>query len=168
MPIPDFVTGGILPTGIYDCDLAEIESKCVYNNARRLIWDAFKNYLSQLVPVSEVDVIYVNGSFTTNKEPFYDDAPPSDIDVVLEFPDVDTLYCLYLLHGKGIFHRESVKANFHIDLWFADVQGGMENDLRKFFTYVRVEDALARSLTAGTEKGILRISLRDEQRNGTI
>lgn len=156
-----------MPTGIYDCDLTEIEARYAYNKQRRAVWDTFRNYLSQLTAIPEIDVIYVDGSFTTDKESYYSNDAPGDVDIVLEFPDLATINILWLNHRTGLLNHDDVKAQFKTDIWLVDV-AGRPMDLRKFFTYIRPEDAVARGLSVGTEKGILRISLKDEWRNGTI
>lgn len=166
MPIPDYVTGGILPTGIHDCDLAEIEAVFVYNNKRRNVWNSFMLYLSQLIAIQEVNVVYVDGSFITDKENFTDNnEPPNDVDIVLEFADLQTLNLIASQYPDLVNH-DQVKQTYNVDLWFWTV--GFRNDLREFFQYLRPEEALNRSVPAGTKKGILRISLDNERQRQTI
>ncbi len=166
MPIPNFVTGGILPTGIHDCDLTEIEASFVYNNKRQSVWDSFMFYLSQIVVITEVNIVYVDGSFTTDKESFADNGePPNDVDIVLEFADFQTVNLLFLQYPH-LLHHDTVKQNYNVDLWIW--AAGVKNDLREFFQYLRPEEAMNRNVPAGTRKGVLRISLDNERQRQTI
>ena len=166
MPIPNFVTGGILPTGIHDCDLTEIEASFVYNGRRQSVWNSFMFYLSQIVVIQEVNLVYVDGSFTTDKESFADNnEPPNDVDIVLEFADFQTLNLLVVKFPE-LLNRNHVKQNYNVDLLFWTE--GVQNDLREFFQYLRPEEAMNRNVPAGTRKGILRISLDNERQRQTI
>lgn len=161
MAIPAFVTGGVLPTGIHDCDLTEIEARFVYNPARQTIWAAFSSYITHLKAIPEIDVVYVDGSFVTDKESFAADGdPPNDVDIVLELADATMLQTL-ALRLPALFDRDSVKANFKVDLLFAfePMLPGLP-DLREFFQYLRPQEAIDRSVPIGTKKGILKISVR--------
>lgn len=166
MPIPNFVAGGILPVGIYDCDLSEIAVRFVYNNQRQTVWDSFLTYLAQLVAIPEVSLVYVDGSFTTDKENFADDnEPPKDVDIVLEMTDFHTINRLFLQHPH-LFIQDNVKRTYNVDLWIWTA--GAPYDLREYFQYLRPEEAMNRNVAAGTRKGILRISLDNERQYGTI
>jgi len=105
-------------------------------------------------PVPEFDLVYVDGSFITDKE------LPRDIDIVLQLADVSTLFRVLGTH-PNLYDQAYIKSAFLVDLWFSFVQMPQGTpDLREFFQYVRPEDALARGAAVGSKKGILRISLR--------
>jgi hypothetical protein len=157
LPIPNFVTGGILPTGIHDCDLSEIESVFVYNNRRKFIWQSLTSYFSQIKLISDIDIICIDGSFVTNKE------EPNDVDIVVEFPDYGRLRDLSM-SMPNLFMRQIVKDTLPIDLLpsFNFPLSNME-DMRDFFQKLRPAEAIERGLPVGAKKGILRISLANER-----
>lgn len=157
MAIPDFEAAGILPTGIHECDLSEIEGVFVYNGQRRTVWSSFSSYLSQVIAIPEVNVVYVDGGFVTNKD------LPKDVDIVIEFEDFATLLNVWS-QNQTLFNHDAVKQAFDVDLYFATVQsGGLQHDFRAFFQYLRADDAIDRGVPVGTLKGILKISLNDER-----
>ena len=161
MAIPKFETGGILPSGIHDCDLTEIADSLVYNRQRETVWNSFLLYLSQVIEIAEVDTIYIDGSFVTDKESYADNnEAPNDVDIVLELADFQTLNLLVLQY-PSLLNHDHIKQNFNVDLWFWTV--GYQNDLREFFQYLRTEEAMNRNVPAGTKKGILRIQLNRER-----
>lgn len=159
MPIPDFNTNGILPAGFHDCDLSEIAAMFVYNNKREKVWETLAEYLKQISLVPQVNVVYVDGSFVTNK------ALPGDVDLVLEFNSPQDFADAFT-QQQHLFNHPIVKQIFNVDMYFAFP--GMPNDFREFFQYLRTDDAMTRGVPAGTRKGILKISLNDERQRGTI
>jgi hypothetical protein len=156
LPIPAFEKGGILPTGIHDCDLSEIGVRFVYNQERKTIWNSFSSYLTQVIAIPEVDVIYVDGGFVTDK------AEPTDIDVVFEFPDVPSILAIWPQYPNLLEHF-AVKQAFNVDMYFSTEKGDLPRDFRAFFQYLRPEEVIDRGVPVGTKKGILKISLNDER-----
>ncbi|MBC7909669.1 MAG: hypothetical protein H7Y30_04160 [Pyrinomonadaceae bacterium] len=154
LPIPPFTSHGILPLGIHDCDINEVETIFVYNNQRRSIWTGFTSFLRIVRPIPEFDLVYIDGSFITDKQ------SPRDVDIVLELADVQTLFTILSTHPH-LYDQAYIKSAFLVDLWisFVQVPPNMP-DLREFFQYVRPEDAIGRGVAVGSKKGILRISLR--------
>lgn len=126
----------------------------VYNERRRSIWRGFLEFHHLLKPVSELDLMYVDGGFVTNNE------LPKDVDVVIEFPDAATFLRLRAAH-RFLGDRTYVQDTYKVDMLpCLPVLPPGVNDLREFFQYVRTEDALRRGLPVGAKKGILRISIR--------
>ncbi len=155
LPIPPFTSHGILPIGIHDCTLSEIEGVFVYNERRRRIWDGFQRYYRRIEPVSELDLLYLDGSFVTDWE------QPSDIDVVIEYPDDATFLRLIAAH-RFLKDRVFVKSSYRVDMLpCLPVLPPGVNDLREYFQYVKLEDAIRRGLSPSqARKGILRVSIR--------
>ncbi len=153
MPIPAFAQGGILPTGIHDCNLSEIEAIFVYNDKRGAIWKNLLSYIAQVVTILEVNVMYVDGSFVTDKK------LPGDVDVVLEFTNVATLMSARD-HAPHLFSHKNVKTTFNIDLFTFELMPPGRPDFREFFQLLRPQEASDRGVPVGTQKGILKISIR--------
>lgn len=154
LPIPPFTKNGILPVGIHDCDLNEIEAVFVHNRRRREIWNGFQRFLDLVRPIIEIDLIYVDGGFVTDKP------EPKDVDIVIEYPDASTLIRLMNTHSF-LADRDAVRDAYLVDVLpcLPQLPTGI-NDLRVYFQYVRPQDALERGLPVGSKKGILRISIQ--------
>jgi hypothetical protein len=141
-----------LPVGIHDCDLSEIEAAFVHNDQRRLVWRGFQAYLELVRAVPELNIIYVDGSFIT------DGVHPNDIDIIIEYPDgamrvrlKDDNWFLRL--------RERVWSQHRVDS-FSCLSNEPSPNMTDFFQFLRPEEAVKRGLSAGSRKGILRVSLR--------
>ncbi len=93
----------------------------------------------------------VDGSFITNKE------LPSDIDITLELP-APTVPLLQTIVASGVLAHDAIRNHYMIDI-YATFGGGVGNDFRAFFQYLRPEDAQDRGLQPGAVKGILRLVL---------
>lgn len=154
MPIPDLTDRGLLPTGMFDCELSEIEARYVYNERRRIIWTAFSSYLPSLLLIPQVDILYVDGSFTTDRE------IPGDIDIIIEVDSPLVSATILARHGPMI-ERTWVKQTFFTDLVFEfrnSPPGRRDN--RELFTEIKLADALEIGIDPTTRKGLLKVKLR--------
>ena len=126
----------------------------MYNERRRTIWTAFSSYLPSLLKIPEVDVFYVDGSFTTNRD------KPGDIDVIVELENPLEYARIFSVHGPMI-ERKFVKSTFFTDLLFAYRQAPLGiQDIRELFQEIKLADALSLGLNPSTRKGLLRLKLR--------
>ncbi len=89
------------------------------------------------------DCAYINGGFITVK------TAPADVDVILQ-----TMEPFFAMGIDSIYDTYSV----HLHFWCEGFPGGM-SDFRRFFQYVRPQDAAPKGLTEETRKGIVRIKL---------
>jgi hypothetical protein len=117
--LPDFVNHPgvifpILPQGIHDANLSEVEAKLVdaLPNPQRLLafngWVAFRALVHALVPVRGE---YINGSFVTAKP------NPKDVDVSF-WIDADDLDALDPARKGALNQLFGVQApNFHVDAY---------------------------------------------------
>jgi hypothetical protein len=84
--IPELVTvagvWNVLPAGVHDATLAEIERRFAINPKRRILFDGFRRAVERLRKAG-CNAIYLDGSFVTDK------AEPSDFDVCWEPAGVD-------------------------------------------------------------------------------
>ena len=79
MPIPSLSIHGLLPAGVYDCTVQEIEDTFGWNEHRKHLLDRFKDCLENKIRSRfPEEPVYFDGSFVTDKE------DPGDIDIVLE------------------------------------------------------------------------------------
>lgn len=153
MPIPELTEHGLLPIGIYECDLTEIAAIFVYNERRKTIWTAFTSYLEQLKSIPEIDVIYIDGSFTTDRE------LPGDVDIIVELPS-PTIHAQILQRARQMLERGFVKQFFYTDLLFAYEPNPIAaSDIRDTFKGIKVKDALEKGIPKETKKGLLKMRL---------
>jgi hypothetical protein len=93
--------------------------------------------------------ILVDGGFTSDK------ASPKDVDVVFDLtgsPEATRNHWFWVYGTQ----YDAIYQDYRVDFWV--YAPGAQRDLRKFFEYVKIEDALARGMLPGAKKGLLRIS----------
>jgi hypothetical protein len=124
----------------------------VDNLQRRAIWNGFQEFLEHIRLHPDLSLIYVDGSFVTDK------THPKDVDIIIEYPDGATQIRLnatywFLRLRDRVWHR-----------YMVDVLDTIANEpspnMTEFFQLLRPEEAIQRGLPAGSQKGILRIALR--------
>ena len=78
--IPEFDSGGVLPSGRFPATVVEVEHRFVStfpaSHTRRSIYDGWRQRREELFDLVEVEYEWVDGSFVTSK------SEPSDLDVV--------------------------------------------------------------------------------------
>lgn len=94
----------------------------------------------------------MDGSFVTDKD------MPSDVDLVLEFPDLRSFTQLRTIHGC-LRNRKAIKQTYLVDR-LERFTNQLGYGFRELFQELRPEDALRRGLPVGANKGILMIRLR--------
>src|SRR5579871_4142680 len=79
MPIPDLDENGLLPAGIHDCTVQEMEERfgrVRVNSHRHELFAKLQAYIEELRASSLALYVVVDGSFATEK------ARPNDIDII--------------------------------------------------------------------------------------
>src|SRR6266545_4491026 len=80
MAIPRFNEHGLLPEGIHDCTLAEIETRFggfQGSDRRPQLWARFKEFFAAAMAIRLIEELLIDGSFATGKP------DPNDIDFVV-------------------------------------------------------------------------------------
>jgi hypothetical protein len=119
---------------------------------RHLIWQGFLAFIELIKPLPELDRIYIDGGFVTDNE------HPKDVDIIIEYPDAATRIRL-IRDNECLRTRANIKTLYKVDV-LACLATALGPDMRDFFQLLRPEEAARKGLPAGTQKGILRISLR--------
>lgn len=148
MPIPAFDAMGLLPLGVHDCTLQEIEERFTWNDRRAVIWQGCGRLLEELAAIAMTYPIYVDGGFVTDRD------DPSDVDVALDLcngaPDEHQRDALYhWVRRRDDIHRD------HLVDYYPNLPG--ERDFSQFFQYVGIRTAMQKRLTPESRKGILRV-----------
>jgi len=148
MPVPPLVKAGLLPVGIHDATLPEIEQAFgIANDTRSELFKNLKTFCEEVAVFGPlIKGIFVDGSFVTSKP------VPGDIDLVVvhdedDFPALDD-------HPNAEFLYEDRA----LDLYKFDLFVEFDADtMVRTFQKVSIEFALENGLAAGHPKGILRV-----------
>jgi hypothetical protein len=152
--LPPFNYHGYLPEGVHETDLANLQERFVTNPVRAKLWDRLKKFLAWAETTGGFCGAYIDGGFITSK------AAPDDIDVILQTKatyGAEAFAAMEPFFEKGldvIFELYSV----HLHFWCEGFPGGM-SDFRRFFQYLRPQDAAPLGLKEDARKGIVRIRL---------
>lgn len=149
MSIPTLTATGELPPGIHMATIAEIESTFGQSNdRRRLLLKGLKEAMA-VFKVANVSKIFVDGSFTTDKE------EPNDIDGCWSAEGVDEQlldrrFWDFETPQEFERNRNEIKNEFGIDFFIAEIiEGGSGKPFPEFFQTNR----------DGDPKGIIQINL---------
>ena len=149
MPIPNLDAHGLLPAGVHDCTLMEIEAVFAGNAHRRRLYRDFASCFKDELRARFAAPILVDGSFVTSAE------APNDVDVVLDAMQASRedhqTQCLRFWSS----HRRRLMSKYRVDLWL-DLLGG--EDMAAFFQGMRARDAMSADLDERHRKGILRVA----------
>ena len=149
MPIPAFDRFGLLPGGIHECTIEEVEMNLAWNDVRRQLTAQLRDFIAdELVPrFAVVPPVVLDGSYVSQK------ASPSNINLVLELsdlPDTDQWEGQMLLQGKADLFR-SYQIDLHLGL------NGLKKDFVDLLQNLRPQTALEKGLYHGHRKGVLRL-----------
>jgi hypothetical protein len=148
MPIPILEPSGLLPTGVHECSLDDINDQFTWNDHRTDLFTRFLNFLEAELKPQFPYPIFFDGSFVTDKE------LPDDTDVVLDLssaPDDRKWHALLFMQA----HQKRIMEVYRVHFWI-NLPGA--NDFAAFFQYVGVKTANARGLKPLHLKGILRVA----------
>ena len=154
VPLPPFNLHGCLPEGVHDTTLETMRERFVINPQRTVLWERLQEFLRRAVATGKFSHVYVDGGFITNK------ASPEDIDIILQ---TSAAYGAEAFQAMEPFFAEGIEAIYakysvHLHFWCEGFPGGL-SDFRRFFQYLRPQDAAPLGLKEGARKGILRIKL---------
>lgn len=152
MPIPELEENGELPAGIHIATIKEVEQKFGTSSARRkLLVSGLRTAIKQFEQVG-VQRVYVDGSFTSDKE------EPNDIDGcwVTQGVDENKLHLLdrdfweFVSVAEFNKCRDEIKRKYGLDFYIAEWnEGSTGKPFPEFFQTNR----------DGEPKGIIQINL---------
>jgi hypothetical protein len=152
--LPSFNYHGFLPEGIHRTTLQEMKERFATNRGRESLYERLQNFLDWAVTTGQFSRAYINGGFITNKP------DPEDIDVILQ---THAAYGPAALTAMEPFFAQGIDSIYeiysvHLHFWCEGFPGGM-SDFRRFFQYLRPQDAAPMGLKEGARKGIVQIEL---------
>src|SRR5262245_59948022 len=145
MAIPAFTEDGLLPDGIHDCTLQEVEGRFgrfQESDRRPRLWTKFKQFVSEVQITGLRIVVLIDGSFVTAK------ANPNDIDLILVLPATHDLGRDLSVAEYDVLSAPRVKQRHGMDLLVARAGSDQYDRYVRFFRQVRFEP--------DRNKGILR------------
>lgn len=153
-PLPSFNYHGYLPEGVHDTVLAELRERFVFNERREVLWERLEKFLQWAMSTGAFACAYIDGGFITTK------AQPEDIDLILQTKapyGAQAFAAMEPFFGAGM---DVIYADYsvHLHFWCEGFPGGL-SDFRRFFQYLRPQDAAPLGLREGAKKGIVRIKL---------
>jgi hypothetical protein len=147
MPIPVFDLAGLLPVGIHDCTLGDVQSRLCWNLHREDLFRSFGAFSAELRKHFPHPIL-LDGSFVTDKE------LPDDTDVVLDLvhasdPDAWT--------GLGFWqmNQSRIWSQYRVHFW-VNLKGPI--DFIQYFQYLGPKSAMTKGLNPKHHKGILRVN----------
>lgn len=150
MAIPPLTSFGLLPPGIHNATLAEVENMFGSANDKRVaLFKGLSAYADLLTEVGVFKGIFIDGSFVTDKP------VPGDIDVIV---DVDVPGMIKLLAHSlkdQIVDASAVKHAYGLHLFFAPQAPTLLN----YFQHLRVDEAILRKAPPSQMRGIVRVTL---------
>lgn len=151
MALPEFTDYGILPEGIYECSMEEVEQSLVKDGRRRDLWQKLIAFIDWIRPMGIFSNIYIDGSFLTDK--FY----PNDIDLVLEFVQNNSSNLAVI--DPRVFNHIYIVNTFSLDVYLSPTLIPPYNDFKEFFQYIGVKEGFSRGLHPKDKKGIVKVAL---------
>ena len=148
MAVPQLIKAGLLPVGIHDATMSEIEQAFgLVNDTRIELFQNLKTFCEELAVFGPlIKQIFVDGSFVTSKP------VPGDIDLVVVH-DEDDFLALDDHPNAEFLHEDRAFDRYRFDLF---VEFDADTMVRTF-QKVSTEFALENGLAAGHPKGILRV-----------
>ncbi len=147
--IPQFDQHGLLPPGVHNCTLAEIENRLCFTDRRALLFQNLTRFVeAEWAPLDSGCPLLIDGSFARNKP------HPDDIDVVMDL--ADARHANGAMGAMAIWLRhEEIKKAYNLDVW--PRHPTFPKDLGAFFQYLGEKAAAELRLPVRHPKGILRI-----------
>jgi len=152
MSIPNLNSEGELPVGIHSATIKEVENIFGKSSDRRkLLMNGLRNAINEFKKIN-VSIIYIDGSFVTDKE------DPNDIDgcwstLGIEEDNLDRIDSdFWSFSDIGEFQkcRDRILEKYYLDFYIAEhTEGASGKPFPEFFQTNR----------DGTEKGIILINL---------
>jgi len=148
MPIPEFDENGLLPFGIHQCTLEDLDARFgrfQSSDRRSALMEKFRAFVAELRSAGIVRAIIVNGSFTTKV------AVPNDIDLLVVLAPGHDFRADLTPSQYLVMDRRRVRRAYGLDVFVVEENSADFVALVRLFHRVRLKPLL--------KKGMLRIEL---------
>jgi hypothetical protein len=144
----------LLPPGIHDAALEEIERELALSNRRRTLFDNLKQYIAGVRLTGWACQVLVDGSFVM---PLV--AEPNDIDIILVLPEGwDMTRTDFRPYEYNVLDRKHTKRAFKIEVYPVLPDSDRYRDFLDLFTRIRIEWCNQFQLPEDARKGIVRLT----------
>ena len=153
--IPALDTRGLLPEGIHEATLADMESVFAFNAIRKQRIHELRRFISgELNPLANGLEFYLCGSYLSDK------ASPGDIDCTLKIPAHDVSNRLVLIDifrdGRSKIDKGRIWDTYRVDAFLTISLPGF-NDFSDFFQYVGEKTASLKGINEKDKRGIIKV-----------
>lgn len=167
MPLPQLTQQGLLPVGIHECTLIEIEecfSAIPIASCRNALWIRAMEYIESVKSIGVFKSVFIDGGFTTNKP------KPKDIDLVIELPPPSPAILPVLKRLELDPRHVMSKWSVHLFLYWNDDNPPPPSPTWEgpppapsnwvdFFQRIKPVDLVRLNLKPSAQKGILHVRL---------
>lgn len=148
MPIPALNADGLLPTGVFDCTLAEVRTRFgsfQESDARPKLFGKLDELLAAMQSSGLFEHLLLDGSFVTGKP------TPNDIDLVAVLRPGHDFERDLPMSEYALVSRTLLRRRFGFDIIVAERESQLYKTYVEFFSRVRENPE--------TRKGLLRLTL---------
>lgn len=149
MPIPSFDRFGLLPSGIHECTIKEVEVDLAWNDDRRRLTTLLQEFIAvELAPrFTVIPPVVLDGSYVSQK------ASPSNINLVLELSHLSDEE---QWQGQILFQRKAeLLGCYQIEM--LPGLNRLKQDFVDLLQTLRPQTAFEKGLHHGHRKGVLRL-----------
>ena len=149
MPIPTFDRFGLLPGGVHECTIEEVEVNLAWNDERRRLTALLQEFIAvELTPrVTVVPPVVLDGSYVSQK------ASPSNINLVLELSHLSDEE---QWEGQVLFQRTADLFRLYQIEMLPGLKS-LKQDFVDLLQTLRPQTAFEKGLHHGHRKGVLRL-----------
>lgn len=149
MPIPAFDRFGLLPGGIHECTIEEVEVDLAWNDERRRLTALLQEFIAvELTPrFTVVPPVVLDGSYVSQK------ASPSNINLVLELSHLSDEE---QWEGQVLFQRTAELFRLYQIEMLPGLKS-LKQDFVDLLQTLRPQTAFEKGLHRGHRKGVLRL-----------
>jgi len=149
MPIPAFDRFGLLPGGIHECTIEEVEVDLAWNDERRRLTALLQEFIAvELTPrFTVVPPVVLDGSYVSQK------ASPSNINLVLELSHLSDEE---QWEGQVLFQRTAELFRLYQIEMLPGLKS-LKQDFVDLLQTLRPQTAFEKGLHHGHRKGVLRL-----------
>ena len=147
MPIPSFDRFGLLPGGIHECTIKEVEVDLAWNDERRRLTALLQEFIAiELTPrFTVLPPVLLDGSYVSKK------ASPNNINLVLE---LSSLSDEEQWEGQILFQRKAELLGCYQIEMLPGLKG-LKQDFVDLLQTLRPQTAFEKGLHHGHRKGVL-------------
>jgi hypothetical protein len=144
----------LLPEGVHDASLEEIEREFSHSNRRRTLCDNLKQYVAGVRMTGWACQVVVDGSFVMPPV-----TEPNDIDIILVLPaDWDLTRTDFKAFEYNVLDRRHTKRTLKIEVYPVVSGSAEEQTFLELFAQVREEWCDRFGWPKDTRKGIVRVT----------